>query len=105
PTADFSASATTICEGDCIDFTDLSTVSTNPNWSWTFTGAATATSSVQNPTGICYNTAGTYQVELTVTDDNGNDTETKVNYITVNTCSGTPPTADFSASQTIICEG
>ncbi|MBD3636137.1 MAG: PKD domain-containing protein [Crocinitomicaceae bacterium] len=97
PVADFSASATTICEGDCIDFTDLSTLSTNPTWSWTFTGAATATSSVQNPTNICYNTAGTYQVELTVTDDNGTDTETKVGYITVNA----PPNAGSNASQNL----
>lgn len=83
PVADFSASSVSICEGDCIDFTDLSTLSTNPTWTWTFNGAATGTSSAQNPTGICYLTAGTYDVELTVTDDNGNDTETKVGYITV----------------------
>ncbi|MCB9224680.1 MAG: PKD domain-containing protein [Crocinitomicaceae bacterium] len=83
PVADFSTTNTTICVGDCIDFTDASTLGTNPTWAWTFTGAATTSSSAQNPTGICYNTAGTYTVELTVTDDNGNDTETKTNYITV----------------------
>lgn len=83
PVADFSTTNTTICVGDCIDFTDASTLGTNPSWDWTFTGAATTTSTSQNPTGICYNTAGTYTVELTVTDDNGTDTETKVDYITV----------------------
>jgi gliding motility-associated-like protein len=103
PTADFTASNTTICEGDCIDFTDASTLGTNPTWNWTFTGAATANSTNQNPTNICYPTAGTYTVELTVTDDNGNDTETKVNYITVNTCTGV--TAAFTPSQTTICAG
>ena len=84
PTADFTASSTSICVGDCIDFTDNSVLGANPNWAWTFAGAdAPGTSAVQNPTNICYNTAGTYQVELTVTDDDGTDTETKVGYITV----------------------
>ncbi|MEX1001053.1 MAG: PKD domain-containing protein [Crocinitomicaceae bacterium] len=97
PTADFSASVLTICEGDCIDFTDLSTLGTNPSWSWTFTGADITSSTNQNPTGICYSTAGTYQVELTVTDDNGTDTETKIDYITVNA----PPNAGSNASQNL----
>lgn len=83
PTADFSTTNTTICVGDCIDFTDASTLGTNPTWSWTFNGGTPGTSNVQNPTNICFNTAGTYTIELTVTDDNGTDTETKVDYITV----------------------
>ena len=102
PTADFSASQTTICEGDCIDFTDASTFGTNPAWSWTFTGAVTTTSNVQNPTNICYDVAGTYQVELTVTDDNGNDVETKVNYITVNP---SPVVTATAAPNDTICLG
>lgn len=87
PTADFSASLTTICEGDCIDFTDLSTSTATggiTNYAWTFTGSSTATSNAANPTNICYPTAGTYDVSLTVTDADGNDTETKTAYITVN---------------------
>jgi gliding motility-associated-like protein len=95
--ADFSANLLTICEGDCINFSDLSTLSTNPTWTWTFTGAVTASSNIQNPTNICYNTAGTYQVELTVTDDNGADTETKVGYITVNAA----PNAGANAAQNL----
>ena len=84
PTADFSASATNLCEGDCIDFTDLSTLGAGPYvFDWQFAGGTPATSAVQNPVGICYNAAGTYQVQLTVTDINGTDTETKVGYITV----------------------
>lgn len=83
PTADFTTPLTQICRGDCIDFTDASVVGTNPVWAWTFTGAATVNSSAQNPTGICYNVAGIYDVSLSVTDDNGNDVETKVGYIEV----------------------
>jgi PKD repeat protein len=90
PVADFSASATVINEGDSVTFTDLST--NNPNaWDWTFNGGNPAVSTLQNPT-ITYDTAGTYSVTLVATNAEGSDTETKVNYITVNaagTCPGT----------------
>lgn len=102
PTAAFSTTNTTICEGDCIDFTDMSTLGTNPTWSWTFTGANTPTSSAQNPTNICYDVAGTYTVELTVTDDNGTDTHTEVNYITVNP---TPTVTATASPNDTICTG
>ena len=78
--ADFSASLTTICEGDCIDFTDLSTstaIGGITDWIWTFTGANTTSSILQNPTGICYPTSGNFDVSLMVTDADGKDTETK----------------------------
>lgn len=102
PTADFSTPLTQICRGDCIDFTDLSVVGTNPVWSWTFTGAATTTSNVQNPTGICYNVAGIYDVSLSVTDDNGNDVETKIGYIEV---LDAPVVTATAAPNDTICEG
>jgi PKD repeat protein len=82
PVADFTANRVNICVGDCINFTDLSAGSPT-SWSWTFTGAATASSTLQNPTSICYNTAGTYQVSMTATNINGSNTMTKVAYITV----------------------
>ena len=106
PIADFSASLTNICEGDCIDFTDLSTSTATggiTTWAWDFGNGAT--SALPNPTGICYATAGTYDVELTVTDANGTHTETKTSYITVTVCAGPQPIADFSASNTTLCEG
>ena len=85
PNADFSASQVILCEGDCIDFTDLSASSgVISNWDWSFTGANTLISTDQNPTNICYLNAGSYDVVLTVTDGNGSDTETKLTHITVN---------------------
>ena len=82
PIADFSASSTSISVGDSINFTDQS--QNNPtSWSWTFEGGTPGTSSAQNPTGITYNTAGTFNVTLTAANAQGSDTETKVDYITV----------------------
>lgn len=75
PVAAFSASDSTLCAGDCINFTDLTT-NTPISWSWTFPGAATTTSTAQNPTGICYNTAGSYTVTLIATNTVGADTNT-----------------------------
>jgi PKD repeat protein len=93
PAADFTADNTTIYEGDSVNFTDLST--NNPDaWDWTFAGGTPGTSTVQNPT-VTYNTAGTYTVTLTATNSAGSDTETKVDYITVQP-QGQPPTADFT---------
>jgi PKD repeat protein len=101
PVADFSASATTITAGQSVTFTDLST--NNPtSWSWTFTGGTPSSSTAQNPT-VTYNTAGTYTVELTAANSAGSDTQTKVDYITVNPPPA--PVADFTASAATITEG
>jgi len=82
PVAAFTASATNIDVGDSVTFTDQS--SNNPNsWSWTFESGTPSGSSAQNPT-VTYNTAGTFDVSLTVANSAGSDTETKTNYITVN---------------------
>lgn len=72
PVADFSVVSDAICAGECIDFTDLS-VNSPDTWSWTATGATPATSTDQNPT-ICFDTPGTYNVELEVTNTAGTDT-------------------------------
>ncbi|RMG91157.1 MAG: PKD domain-containing protein, partial [Chloroflexi bacterium] len=91
PIAEFTANTTTIPAGGSVNFTDLSL--NNPtSWSWTFQGGTPGTSSQQNPSGIVYNTPGTYTVSLTVSNAYGNDTETKTNYITVT--QGTSATCD-----------
>ncbi|MDA3820340.1 MAG: PKD domain-containing protein, partial [Candidatus Delongbacteria bacterium] len=46
--------------------------------------------------------AGTYTVELTISAGTNNDTETKVDYITVTEAA---PVADFTASPTFSCDG
>lgn len=87
PAADFVASQVTVTEGQTVTFTDLST--NNPtSWAWTFEGGTPATSTEQNPT-VTYNTAGTYDVTLETSNVAGNDTESKAEYILVETDLGT----------------
>ena len=83
PVADFSASSTNICAGASVNFTDLST-NTPTGWSWTINGGTPSSSSVQNPSGVVFNTPGSYTIVLTATNASGSDDETKVGYITVN---------------------
>ncbi|MBI9069480.1 MAG: PKD domain-containing protein [Salinivirgaceae bacterium] len=79
PTAAFSVSSTEISEEDIVTFTDQS--SNKPDsWSWNFGDGNTSTEA--NPS-YTYNNAGSYTVELTVTNSYGSDTETKIDYITV----------------------
>jgi PKD repeat protein len=101
PAANFTASDTSIYEGESVTFTDQTTNSPYA-WNWTFAGGTPGSSTLQNPT-VTYNTAGTYTVALTAANACGEDTETKVNYITVQAC--LPPAANFTASATTIYEG
>ena len=79
PAANFTADNTTIHEGCTVNFTDIS--SNNPtSWSWDFGDGNASTS--QNPSHT-YTAVGTYTVELTATNTYGSDTETKTDYITV----------------------
>ena len=99
PVAEFAANNTSIATGGSVQFTDQS--SNNPtDWAWTFDGGTPSGSTSQNP-AIAYNTAGTYTVSLTATNSVGADTETKTAYITVID----PPTAEFTADNTLIDEG
>ncbi len=74
PVAALAVNDDTVCANTCLNFTDQSTGATS--WAWTFTGAATPNSNIQNPNNICYNTAGTYTVRLIATNGNGSDTAT-----------------------------
>jgi len=87
PLSNFSTSDTIVCQKFCLDFTDLSGNSPT-SWHWIFDGGAPSFSFSQNPSNICYNTPGTYDVTLITTNANGADTLVLSNYITVNP---TPP--------------
>ncbi|MCB0401116.1 MAG: gliding motility-associated C-terminal domain-containing protein [Flavobacteriales bacterium] len=74
PTAGYSVSDSAVCAGECITFTDQSTGATG--WQWTFTGGTPSSANTQGPHTVCYDTDGTYNVELIVTNSNGSDTTT-----------------------------
>ena len=87
PTANFTASATSITPGTTVSFTDLSTGlptswawSVTPTTGWSYAGGSSATT--QNPQ-ITFNTVGQYTISLTATNAQGSDVETKNNYIVV----------------------
>ena len=81
-TPNFTASSTEVSLGSSISFTDAS-YGDIVSWSWTFEGGTPSTSTAQNPTNITYNTAGTFDVTLTITDSEGlSATLTKEDYIT-----------------------
>jgi gliding motility-associated-like protein len=101
PTANFSASDSTVCVGDCINFTDLSTGSPT-GWTWYFPGSTVPTSNTQNPTNICYNTVGSFPVSLVVTDGVGTDSLFMPNFITV---AAKPNVTANAAPSTTVCSG
>ena len=102
PDADFEASATEIPVDCSVDFTDKS-LGIPHEWSWEFEGGEPATSAERNPQGITYHEEGTYEVSLTVSNPDGEDTKTVTDYITVS--GSLLPEPDFSASQSSFCEG
>ena len=102
PEADFIADRTIIPVGCPVNFTDKST-GIPYNWNWTFEGAETATSTEQNPTGITWNTPGTFTVTLEVSNPAGTDNEIKTALISVSDT--LLPIVDFTADGRIFCSG
>jgi PKD repeat protein len=101
PVANFSATPTSLCAGNTVAFTDLST-NTPTSWNWSFPGGTPATSVAQNPV-ITYSTSGVYSVTLVASNASGSNSFTQTNYITVNTCAA--PVANFTGWPTTICLG
>jgi len=98
PTAAITASTTSICVGQSVNFTDNSTGAPT-SWNWTFPSGSPGSSTSQNPGAVTWNTAGTFTVTLTATNANGSTNATQV--ITVNAL----PTVTASASSPTICAG
>jgi PKD repeat protein len=100
PAADFSAGETIILAGGSVTYTDASTG--NPdNWVWTFEGGDPPTFSGQSPPPVVYNTSGTYNTSLYVSNIWGNSTLTLTDLIQV----GLPPEAGFFADDTVVAVG
>ncbi|MEI6433849.1 MAG: T9SS type A sorting domain-containing protein [Bacteroidota bacterium] len=82
PVANFQADNVAVALNGSVHFTDLST-GTPTSWAWTFAGGTPATSTLKTPPAIVYNTSGSFNVSLTVTNPNGTNSVTKTNYIYV----------------------
>ena len=87
PITDFIASATQVPGGTPVGFLDL-TLNSPTSWTWLLPGGSPAFSTVQDPVGINYNTAGTYDVTLITENVNGTDTLVKTAYIEVTSSIG-----------------
>lgn len=84
PIANFTANKTSVEVGEQIQFTDLSSNEIT-NWNWDFGDGST--SFFHNPIHA-YSSPGEYTVSLYVSNQAGEDTETKVNYIHVESGGG-----------------
>ena len=81
PLANFTVDNDTICQGECLSFTNSSVDATS--YQWSFPGATPSSSTDENPTFVCYTAPGTYNVSLIATNANGSDTTQFTNYINV----------------------
>ncbi len=105
PIANFTTPNVGTCKSTNIVFNDLSTtdgIHTISPWIWTFGDDGTNNISFVAPPFVHqYTAAGTYSVKLKIMDSFGcSDSIIKPNYITV-----TAPVANFTASETISCQG
>lgn len=99
PGVSFISSDTVFCAKKCIDFYDLST--NNPtSWYWSFPGAVPSFSTDQNPTNICYNAYGQFDVKLIASNAFGSDSLTVSNLIVEYLLS--PPTVTVNGD-TLFC--
>jgi hypothetical protein len=106
--ADFNRSASTICIGQSITFTDASTKAPSApainSWQWNFDvsnvgGASPATANTQGPHTVVFNQSGTYQVSLTI--GNGVETDTKTHTIAVRENSNLPLVESFETTPVV----
>lgn len=93
----FIASATEICAGQEVTFTDQSSGNIT-SWLWTFPGGDPETSTLQNPV-VVYNTAGTYDVTLEVSNGTQSHSITEIDCIQVDE---TPETPGLPIGETIV---
>ncbi|PID93968.1 MAG: hypothetical protein CSA95_05760 [Bacteroidetes bacterium] len=97
PVADFTADQTDFCENGTVTFTNNS--ANADSWYWEFPGGEPATSTEQHPT-VVYNTLGIFDVSLTATNDGGDNTKTKQDYIKILT---TPDAPGQPSGNTSVC--
>ena len=93
PTTVFSADIRTICTGQSVTFSDLSS-GPPTTWNWTFQGGTPATSTDKNPV-VTWTQPGIYNVSLEVTNATGTDSRTETSFITVQETQMPPLSENF----------
>ncbi|HEY1047587.1 MAG TPA: alkaline phosphatase PhoX, partial [Bacteroidia bacterium] len=94
PTADFTASQTTITRNNSIVFSDLSTENISKR-TWSFSGGVPSSGSDSNES-VSYPVTGKYNVQLTVSNASGSKTILKSAYVTVNPSTGIESLKDLA---------
>ncbi len=87
PVALFSPDNNVVCQGSFVTFYDQSQNSPT-SWSWNMPGATPSTSTEKSPT-VQYNSLGSYNVTLTVTNANGSNSITLTGVVNVVPAGGT----------------
>lgn len=95
PVADFTPDSSMYCQTDCVTFINTSS-STSTNFQWTFQNGNPSSSSSQNPPQICYDSTGSFTVQLIASNNYGIDTSISV--INIQDCK---PSASFSGTDTL----
>jgi PKD repeat protein len=84
PIAAFNTRTQTICSGGTATFFDYSyNTSSFDSYVWEFEGGTPSTFTGKNPGAVVYNSEGTYNVKLTVTNNKGSNTSVLTDYILV----------------------
>ncbi|MFN0189895.1 MAG: gliding motility-associated C-terminal domain-containing protein [Bacteroidia bacterium] len=96
----FTASDRIICADDCISFQDTSDV-TRYSRTWYFENGTPGISTDKNPSSVCYDAPGDYDVTLVTVFECGSDSIVKDDYIHVDEI----PTVEISADTSIVCVG
>ncbi len=102
PIARFTSDRQQVLLDGEVQFTDRS-LNSPSSWAWKFEGGTPATSTERNPV-VTYNKAGTYSVELTVTNSKGNNVFRSNGFIEVLNAGQCADISNFKGSQTLIRE-
>lgn len=96
PIADFGpADVQYVCAGGSLNFSDNSYNGQVTNYNWSFQGGTPSTVTGDSTPTVQYNTAGTYSVNLTVSNAQGSDSYSRTNYVVV-----LPATAQYQNAWT-----
>ncbi|MEO8087593.1 MAG: PKD domain-containing protein, partial [Bacteroidota bacterium] len=105
PVASFTA--TSVCQGIATTVNSGNTSGNISNWNWNFNNGGGSTSTLQNPS-YTYTTSGTYNVQLSITDNHGciDDTTISVNVYAMPVAdAGLPASVCNGSSATLTATG